>query len=104
MFRHISDEASQLGGLAYHLQEIGEKTGFEPVHGSAPKYAGKDIANPTATFLSAAMMLDFLGERREGNRIRDGVFKTFSDGNKTKDLGGSLGTSAFTEAVINNLK
>jgi len=40
----------------------------------------------------------------EGDRIRDSVFKTFSDGNKTKDLGGNLGTLAFTEAIINNLK
>lgn len=103
----LSDEASQLvGGLGISPSgNIGEKTGiFEPVHGSAPKYAGKNIANPTATFLSAAMMLDFLGERMEGDRIRDSVFKTFSDGNKTKDLGGNLGTLAFTEAIINNLK
>ena len=103
----LSDEASQLvGGLGIAPSgNIGEKTGlFEPVHGSAPKYAGKDIANPTATFLSAAMMLDFLGEKKEGDRIRNSIFKTFDEGKRTKDLGGNLGTLAFTEAVINNLE
>ncbi|MEN6378532.1 MAG: isocitrate/isopropylmalate dehydrogenase family protein [Methanofastidiosum sp.] len=103
----LSDEASQLvGGLGIAPSgNIGEKSGlFEPVHGSAPKYAGKDIANPTATFLSAAMMLDFLGEKKGGDRIRNSIFKTFADGKRTKDLGGNLGTLAFTEAVINNLE
>jgi len=103
----LSDEASQLvGGLGIAPSgNIGEKKGlFEPVHGSAPKYAGKDIANPTATFLSAAMMLDFLGEKKEADRIRNSIFKTFAEGKRTKDLGGNLGTLAFTEAVINNLE
>ncbi|NYT03874.1 MAG: isocitrate/isopropylmalate dehydrogenase family protein [Candidatus Methanofastidiosa archaeon] len=103
----LSDEASQLvGGLGIAPSgNIGEKTGlFEPVHGSAPKYAGKDIANPTATFLSAAMMLDFLGEKKEGDRIRNSIFRTLGEGKRTKDLGGDLGTLAFTEAVINNLE
>lgn len=103
----LSDEASQLvGGLGIAPSgNIGEKKGlFEPVHGSAPKYAGKDIANPTATFLSAAMMLDFLGEKKEGDRIRNSIFKTFAECKRTKDLGGNLGTLAFTEAVINNLE
>ena len=103
----LSDEASQLvGGLGIAPSgNIGEKSGlFEPVHGSAPKYAGKDIANPTATFLSAAMMLDFLGEKKGGDRIRNSIFKTFAGGKRTKDLGGNLGTLAFTEAVINNLE
>ncbi len=102
----LSDEASQLvGGLGIAPSgNIGEKTGlFEPVHGSAPKYSGKDIANPTATFLSAAMMLDFLGEKKEGDRIRDGIFKTLSEGKTTKDLGGNLGTLAYTDAVIKNM-
>lgn len=103
----LSDEASQLvGGLGIAPSgNIGEKSGlFEPVHGSAPKYAGKDVANPTATFLSAAMMLDFLGEKKEADRIRNSIFKTFAEGKRTKDLGGNLGTLAFTEAVINNLE
>jgi len=103
----LSDEASQLvGGLGIAPSgNIGEKKGlFEPVHGSAPKYAGKDIANPTATFLSAAMMLDFLGEKKEADRIRNSIFKTFAEGKRTKDLCGNLGTLAFTEAVINNLE
>jgi len=103
----LSDEASQLvGGLGIAPSgNIGERRGlFEPVHGSAPKYAGKDVANPTATFLSAAMMMDFLGEKKEGDRIRDSISKTFAEGKRTKDLGGELGTLAFTEAVINNLE
>ncbi|KYC52435.1 MAG: isocitrate dehydrogenase [Candidatus Methanofastidiosum methylothiophilum] len=50
------------------------------------------------------MMLDFLGEKKEGDRIRNSIFKTFAEGKRTKDLGGNLGTLAFTEAVINNLE
>ena len=73
---------------------------FEPVHGSAPDIAGKGVANPTATFLTAAMMLDPLGMRDEASRIDPAVDAVLSAGPRTADLGGSVGTERFTDAVI----
>jgi 3-isopropylmalate dehydrogenase len=46
---------------------------FEPIHGSAPKYAGRNVANPVATVMAIAMMLDYLGEKRGARRIEDAV-------------------------------
>ena len=63
---------------------------FEPVHGSAPDIAGKGIANPAGAILSAAMMLDWLGQEEAAAAIRRAVEQTFADGNLTPDLGGSL--------------
>lgn len=77
---------------------------FEPVHGSAPDIAGKNLANPTALFLSAAMMLDYLGYKKEGDKIRDTVDKYLEDSsNYTRDLGGQLTTEEYTEGFIKAL-
>jgi tartrate dehydrogenase/decarboxylase / D-malate dehydrogenase len=76
---------------------------FEPVHGSAPDIAGKGIANPIAAILSAAMMLDWLGERTSGERIRRAVENALAAGNKTPDLGGNLSTKQMGEAVVRAL-
>jgi tartrate dehydrogenase/decarboxylase/D-malate dehydrogenase len=73
---------------------------FEPVHGSAPDIAGQGIANPTGAILAAAMMLEWLGESAAAQRIERAVARVFAAGERTKDLGGSLGTGAFTERVI----
>jgi 3-isopropylmalate dehydrogenase len=67
---------------------------FEPVHGSAPKYAGKDVANPMGAVLTAGMMLDHLGLRREGGLIDAAVREAIRRDKTTHDLGGSLGTKA----------
>ena len=77
---------------------------FEPVHGSAPDIKGKNLANPTAMLLSAIEMLRYVGEREYALKIEKALFKTFDSSSFTKDLGGTLTTSAFTEAVINNLE
>ena len=77
---------------------------FEPVHGSAPDIKGKNLANPTAMLLSAIEMLRYIGEREYALKIEKALFKTFDSSSFTKDLGGTLTTSAFTEAVINNLE
>ena len=77
---------------------------FEPVHGSAPDIAGKDIANPTGAILAAAMMLDWLGEAAAARRIETAVERTLTSGERTPDLGGRLTTTAFTERVIAALK
>lgn len=74
---------------------------FEAVHGSAPDIAGKGIANPTALTLSAAMMLDYLGEEEGAHRIRKAIQRVLSNGKElTPDLGGSCNTKTFTEVVI----
>jgi 3-isopropylmalate dehydrogenase len=65
---------------------------FEPVHGSAPKYAGKNIANPLAAILAAAMMLDHTGWGEEAAAIQAAVRAAVREKQATQDLGGSLGT------------
>lgn len=76
---------------------------FEPVHGSAPDIAGQDKANPTALLLSAIEMLNYIGENKTGNRIREALFKTLNDGIKTADIGGNTTCSQFTKEIIARL-
>ncbi len=77
---------------------------FEPVHGSAPKYAGQNRANPLATLLSAKNMLYHLGYSEEGDRMQRAIEAALaSPETRTKDLGGSAGTKEFTQAIISNL-
>ncbi|HUP63558.1 MAG TPA: 3-isopropylmalate dehydrogenase [Thermoanaerobaculia bacterium] len=77
---------------------------FEPIHGSAPKYAGKDTANPFGAILTAAMMLEYLGHQDEADRIERAVSAAIHAGETTKDLGGTLGTKAAAEAVLGRLE
>jgi tartrate dehydrogenase/decarboxylase/D-malate dehydrogenase len=77
---------------------------FEPVHGSAPDIAGKGIANPIATLWSVNMMLEFLEEKEAAELLMDAIEATTSSGILTRDLGGEVGTSEFTDAVISRLK
>jgi 3-isopropylmalate dehydrogenase len=76
---------------------------FEPIHGSAPKYAGKDVSDPIGAILSAGMMLEYLGFDAEANAIERAVAAAIDAGRTTKDLGGSLGTKAAGEAVLDRL-
>jgi 3-isopropylmalate dehydrogenase len=76
---------------------------FEPIHGSAPKYAGQDVANPIGAILTAAMMLDYLGFTSVSAAIERAVTETIHAGETTKDLGGTLGTNAAGEAVLRRL-
>jgi isocitrate/isopropylmalate dehydrogenase len=74
---------------------------FEPIHGSAPKYAGKNIVNPIASIESARMMLDHLGEEEAATDIQSAIMKVLADGKvRTKDMGGSNTTSEVGEAVL----
>ena len=94
--------AGFIGGLGMAPgANIGEAGAiFEAVHGSAPDIAGKNLANPMALILSAAMMLDHLGELEAARRVREAVFATLRDGTVlTRDLGGSAGTTQITEAI-----
>ena len=79
----------------------------QAAHGAAPTIAGRNRANPTALFVSAAMLLRWLGERRgdpllvrAGDRIESAVAATFEAGTATVDLGGIASTSTFTEQVL----
>lgn len=78
---------------------------FEPVHGSAPKYAGQNKVNPLAIILSGTLMLDHLGEKRAAERIRRALQEVLEEGKYlTYDLGGSAGTSDMADAIIDKLQ
>ncbi|MBN2193387.1 MAG: isocitrate/isopropylmalate dehydrogenase family protein [Polyangiaceae bacterium] len=110
----VSDlSAGLVGGLGVTPgANIGDEDAvFEAVHGSAPDIAGKDLANPLALLMSATMMLNHLAETRESAacraaaaRIKRAYDAALAAGQKTRDLGGTLGTREFTEAVIARLE
>jgi len=99
----VSDLAAGLvGGLGVAPgANIGEQAAvFEPVHGSAPKYAGQNKANPTALILSGALMLRHLGETDAADAVERATRDVIAEGQTvTYDLGGSAGTREFGEAV-----
>jgi isocitrate dehydrogenase (NAD+) len=83
---------------------------FEAVHGSAPDIAGKGVANPLALLMSAVMMLNHIARTRNdpaaraaADRIKAAYNRALADGEKTRDLGGSLGTNEFADAVAARL-
>jgi isocitrate dehydrogenase (NAD+) len=104
----VSDLAAGLvGGLGVAPgANIGERAAvFEPVHGSAPKYAGLNKANPTALILSGALMLRHLGETDAADAVESAVRSVIADGTTvTYDLGGSAGTREYAEAVAGRLR
>ncbi|MDW5267896.1 MULTISPECIES: isocitrate/isopropylmalate dehydrogenase family protein [Acidobacteriaceae] len=74
---------------------------FEAVHGSAPDIAGKDMANPTALLQSAVLMLHHIGESAAAIRVQDALEQVYWEGKTlTKDVGGTSGTKAFADAVL----
>jgi isocitrate dehydrogenase (NAD+) len=81
---------------------IGENLAvFEPVHGSAPDIAGKDIANPTAMMLTGMYMLKYLGENAAAEKIEKAVSRVIGDERTvTRDIGGTIGTLEYTDQVI----
>ena len=103
----LSDESAGLvGGLGLAPSgNIGDHNGlFEPVHGSAPDIAGKNIANPCSMILSAAMMLDYLGEWEMSNDMKNAVEKVIADCKiRTPDLGGDSCTMDVTKAIVKEL-
>jgi isocitrate dehydrogenase (NAD+) len=104
----VSDLAAGLvGGLGVAPgANIGDTAAvFEPVHGSAPKYAGQNKANPTALILSGALMLRHLGEIDAAARVEESVRAVVAEGTTvTYDLGGSAGTREFGEAVAARIR
>jgi 3-isopropylmalate dehydrogenase len=110
----LTDEASVLSGSMGNLASasIGETVNsldqprglYEPIHGSAPDIAGKGIANPIGTILSAAMLLRHsLGLERAAQAIEEAVQVAISNGHRTPDLGGDLSTRSLTDEIIQNL-
>ena len=106
----ISDLTSGLvGGLGFApTANLGNEVAiFEAVHGSAPKYAGKDVINPTAVILSAVMMLRHIGEFDAANTIENAVMVTIEEGQaQTGDIAGydkGVATSVYTKKIIENL-
>ena len=77
---------------------------FEPIHGSAPKYAGQDVADPIGAILTAGMMLEYLGHPDEADAIERAVASAIDAGETTHDLGGSLGTKGAGEAILKRLE
>ncbi len=108
----ISDLAAGLiGGLGMAPgANIGAECAvFEPVHGSAPKYTGKDMANPTAEILTAVLMLQHLGEREAADKVLSGVRRVLAEGTdvtydikrtNTGSTDGAVGTQAYADAII----
>jgi isocitrate dehydrogenase len=105
----LSDLTSALvGGLGFAPSaNLGTDVAiFEAVHGSAPKYAGQDTINPTAMILSAVLMLRHIGELEAASSVENAVMATLASGIRTRDVmgdEGSVGTTAYTEAIIGNL-
>ena len=108
----LSDAAAGLVGslgLADSASYAFEKDGsistamFDPAGGTAPDIAGKDIVNPAAALFALSTMLGHLGEAKLGERVKAAVCRCLRRGQATADLGGKLGTQAFTAAVLKAL-
>lgn len=109
MFGDIAtDMGGQLcGGLGLAASgniHPGKVSLFEPVHGSAPKYAGKDIANPLAAILTVGIMLEHLGYPEWTPRLEEVVKGMVQVGDLPRDMGGKLGTAAVGDCVVKGLK
>ena len=104
----ISDLCAQLvGGLGFASSgNIGNNYAvFEPTHGSAPKYAGQFKVNPIATFLSAKLMLDWLGEEEKAKKLESAIAEVIKEGKaRTYDMGGNSSTLDMANAVASKLK
>jgi isocitrate/isopropylmalate dehydrogenase len=103
----LSDEAAQLvGGLGLAAgANIGDNYGmFEPVHGSAPKYAGKGVVNPIAMILAAKMMLEYLNQPEAADFIEKAVIEVLKEGKvRTYDLGGNSATQEMADAIADRI-
>jgi 3-isopropylmalate dehydrogenase len=103
----VTDLAAALqGGLGMAASgniHPGRTSMFEPVHGSAPTIAGKNIANPMGAILTAAMMLVHLGQNAEAQRIEKAVLEAVRQKKTTEDIGGKLGTREVAEWIARSL-
>ena len=81
----------------------GKTSLFEPVHGSAPPLAGKNVANPIGAILSTALLLETLGAREESKAIEAAVEASIASGQTTTDIGGTLGTTAAGDFIAKKI-
>jgi 3-isopropylmalate dehydrogenase len=104
----VTDLGAQLqGGLGMAASgnlHPGKTSMFEPVHGSAPKYAGKNVANPVGAILSAALMLEYLGLEAEAAAIEAAVKESVVTGHGTAEIGGTLGTRETGDYIANLIR
>jgi isocitrate dehydrogenase (NAD+) len=104
----LSDEAAQLvGGLGVVSgANIGDNYAmFEPVHGSAPKYAGQDRVNPIATIFAGKMLLEYVGEKDSARELERAVLEVLKEGKTlTYDLGGKAKSSEMSEAILEEIR
>lgn len=108
----LSDECAGLvGGLGVAPgANLGERVAlFEPVHGSAPKYAGQNKVNPTATMLSGVLMLRHLGEQAAADRMEGGIAAVIAEGKDVTydlkpDRTGGVGTSDMADAIVSRMQ
>ena len=102
----LSDLAAGLvGGLGLlPSANVGtDRALFEPVHGTAPDIAGEGVANPAATIISAAMLVEYLGYDEAAQDIHTAVEHTLENGPRTADLGGDASTDDVTDAIVDRL-
>jgi len=104
----VTDLGAQLqGGLGMAASgnlHPGKTSMFEPVHGSAPKYAGKNVANPVGAILSAGLMLEYLGLNEEAKTIEAAVKDSVVTGQGTAEIGGSLGTRETGDYIAKQIR
>jgi 3-isopropylmalate dehydrogenase len=93
-----------LGMAASGNLHPGQTSMFEPVHGSAPPLAGKNVANPIGAILSSALMLETLGRGEDAARIERAVEEAVHAGEVTRDIGGALGTREAGDAILRRLR
>ncbi|MEM2079110.1 MAG: isocitrate/isopropylmalate family dehydrogenase, partial [Nitrososphaerota archaeon] len=103
----LSDLAAQLvGGLGFaYSGNIGDNYAiFEPVHGSAPKHAGKNKANPIAAIMAGKMMVEWLGEVEVARAIEEAVAEVILEGKlRTYDMGGQTTTTEMAEGIASKV-
>jgi len=109
----LSDMASGLigsigtgasGNFSFNENDEVEIAMFDPSGGTAPDIAGKDLCNPTAIFLSFGMLLDHIDRYDLGHELRLAILSSIAEGECTRDIGGKLGTKAFTSLIVDKLK
>jgi isocitrate/isopropylmalate dehydrogenase len=99
--------AGVVGGMGFaYSGNIGDAMAvFEPIHGTAPKYADKNVVNPIAAIMATRMMLDYLGEKTTGSWVEKAIIDVLVEGKvRTYDLGGTSTTSQVAEAISEKLR
>ena len=105
----LSDEASMLTGSLGMLPSASLGRGrpgvFEPIHGTAPKYADKNVVNPIAAIMAGKMMFEYLGEKKTAARIEKAIIDVLTEGKvRTYDLGGHASTTDVAEAIAEKMR